>query len=265
MADLLMSHLAPLKSLVDEHQFWATSGRAYDTAHLRSLACEHPGFVRVIFAEGRRSRPLYGNCTESGTVYVLLDGICWMRPEALESLIDFRIDYPQYFLVLPAAVNTGRTMYIHQVMGRVPENVLPRWAGEYIDHLDLSEESPSVGPLLHGLLCDAIEAGEDGRWRFGRYESPDYEVMPAMGAWLGESMAQFGHSVTGSMQIHSEKRWLSEVAPKTAGARNCIWGQSLMAYCGPDSAAPAMAGVMARYREIALKRVKENRDDDTGE
>ena len=244
-AILAAPYLLKNQGLIDEHRYWADIQDPYALSQLHALACQHPEFIKVVrpkapvamTATGRHTQmcAFHDDCADPDTIYIrLADDICWLRDDAIEQLVAFRVRNPQYFAVYPATVNQGRTMYIHQVMGHLPEQLMPNWAGEYIDHLDLRRESPVLAKIIHESLLAKIQNNETSDMLFGRYQIPNYETIPVHAvSWLGEHLAGLGVPKVSLGKIvghFPEEVWWSEIGPKLAGKTNCICGTSLVAH-----------------------------------
>jgi hypothetical protein len=240
---VLMPYIERMRGIVDEHQFWVNTCDPEDVAYIESVVRSDPGFYSAQHLadpkpdwHGNRRvrliREFFPACAEPGTVYVRFDDdICWIHPGAMQRLLDFRLDNPQYFLVYPAIINNGRTAYLHQVMGKLPENLgEPNWTKSFDGYL-LTGRNPDIARVIHEHFLHYLANGRCDELTFGRYVLSNYEqVSINCISWLGSDFAQFGGVVADESCDFLEENWLTMIKPKELGRPNCIYGQSLVAH-----------------------------------
>lgn len=240
---ILAPYLEAMKGVVDEHRFWVNTCDPGDIAYIESLVRSDPEFYKANYLEDPRPgwrgnrrvrliREFFPTCAEANTVYVRFDDdICWVHPEAITRLLDFRIDNPQYFLVYPGIINNGRTAYIHQVMGRLPENLgEPNWVKSFDSYL-LTGRKPEIALVIHEHFLHYLASGRCDDLMFGRYVLSNYEqVSINCISWLGEDFAEFGGVVANESCDWLEENWLTMVKPRELGRPNCIYGQALVCH-----------------------------------
>ncbi|NBS69709.1 hypothetical protein EBT31_12475 [bacterium] len=120
---MLVPQIEGLREVVDEYHLWLNTTKTDDVDYIKGLESDFikvkplPDDVRV---NGIFSIPVfYRYCTDPGTIYVRFDDdiILIDSLEAFKSFLDFRIDNPEYFLVMPNILNNACMTHIHQRLG----------------------------------------------------------------------------------------------------------------------------------------------------
>jgi hypothetical protein len=242
--EILALYLLDNRHLIDEHRFWVNTTNVEDIAYMESLCRSYPDFFTLERLEEARPdiqgvkrialiRHFFRNCCDCNAVYIRLDDdICYIHPRAIERLLEFRLANPQFFLVYPAMINSGRTAYIHQVMGINPENLESKvWPGHRYHEFNLIQCDPQVGEILHDVFLQYVANNKVDSLLFGKYILHNYEKVPINCiSWLGEEFAQFRGVVGNEETRWQEELWLTQFKPKLIQRPNCIWGQALMAH-----------------------------------
>lgn len=240
---ILVPYLLRDRGMIDKHVWWVNTTNEEDIAFIEETCREYPDFFEAHYLDNPRP-DLQGNrrvkliCqffpryTEPGTVYVRFDDdICWIAPDALEELVRFRINNPEYFLVYPAIINNGRTFYMHRVMGQVPSPADQMWVNSYADRMMLTMLHSSYGEIHHDAFLGHLGCGEIEDLKFGFYILRNYEqVSINCISWLGEDFAKFGGIVGSDACNWMEEPWLTTIKPKELQRPNCIWGRSLVSH-----------------------------------
>lgn len=232
--NVLLSYVLREKSIIDKYRFWVNTTNAEDLEYIQGRVESDPDFFEAEYLDdpkpewvgNRRVRLIckfFQNCTEPNTVYIRLDDdICWMIPGAIEALIDFRIDHPEFFLVYPGIFNNGYTAEIHAKNGLVkfPVSSFRKWQRE-----------PEWGILHHEKLIESLEKNNFGQWMFEPSVITDYAQAPINCiSWLGEEFAKFDGVVADKDCDFLEEVWLTKIKPRQVNKYNCMYGGSLMAH-----------------------------------
>ncbi len=256
--EILVPHLLAQRHVIDEHQFWVNTVVPEDIAYLEAVQAAYPDFFHLRYLPDPRPElsgqarstlicQFFPACTDDNTVYVRFDDdICWIAPNAVEELVEFRIAHPEYFLVFPAIVNNAICTYLEQRMGALPSVVE---ACEYACQGN-AWSNPEIGAQAHVDFLNAAEAGDVSVFQFGAWECRDFErVSINCIAWLGSAFAEFGGFVG-----PDEELWLTETKPRASGRPNCLWGKSLVshfAFFTQRTHLEAETDLLARYRALA--------------
>jgi len=240
--ELLIPYLLDSQNLFDEIRFWVNTNIKDDIEYMKSIVDKYPIFTMEELEDKREDlvnikrvqliRHFFKNCIDVDTIYIRFDDdICWIENGAIERLIQFRIDNPQYFLVYPAIINSGRTAYIHQVMGLLPERLAEGWPGKYVDEFNLIKSNPEIGVTIHNYFLESFSKYKFDEYKFDKYIITNYEKVPINCiCWYGKDFAAFDGIVGKENVTLQEELWLTTLKTKELKRPSCIYGQSLMAH-----------------------------------
>ena len=123
-----MQYLVPFvlaSDIVDRYDIWINTHNGADIEFFKILAkkyskinlCWQPDGI----VDGNKSiNAFYRDCTQENAIYFKLDDdIVWMEPNAIQKMVDFRIDNPQYFLVTPLVINNSLSTYLLQIRDKI--------------------------------------------------------------------------------------------------------------------------------------------------
>ncbi|MBS1722353.1 MAG: hypothetical protein JSS66_05040 [Armatimonadetes bacterium] len=222
------------QGLVDECRLWVNTCDSNDLEYIDQLASPAQSFFHTERLSDpkpewrgnrrvRLIREFFRNCIEPDTVYIRMDDdICWVDPCAVRTLVDFRLDHPEYFLVYPGIVNNGFTATIHGRMGLIPLE---------LGHFRSWQRSPLAGVAHHQLFLDALHHGDVSTLEFGQEVMAAYEQAPInCVAWLGADFARFEGRVAESGCDELEEVWLTKIKPRELGRPNCMYGRAMVAH-----------------------------------
>ncbi len=275
--EILVPYLLDNMDVIDEHHFWVNTQVPEDIEYLLNLQNKYPNFFKLQFLsteedEKRRHgiqritliRHFFKRCIDENTVYIRFDDdICWIHPQAVRRLVEFRINNPQYFLVYPAIINNGRTAFIHQAMGHAPLD-LTDYHGDLHETFNLLQISdPVIAERLHHSFLSKLADGKVNDLLFGRYIISNYERVPINCiSWFGSEFAKFG-GVVGNRDLSQEEPWLTEIKTRELGKPSCIWGQSLVAhfaYHVQREHLETHTNLLAVYEDLSKYRHEDNFD-----
>ena len=101
---------------VDRYDIWVNTHNGADIEFFKQMASRFP-VVNLVWqpdgvVNGNASiNAFYKACVEEQTIYFKLDDdVVWMEPGLIEKMIQFRLDYPQYFLVSPLVILNSATL-----------------------------------------------------------------------------------------------------------------------------------------------------------
>ncbi len=272
--EILIAYLLRQRGIVDEYHLWANTRDADDLAYIDQLAHAHPGFVKVV------RKPLFSDdlpwniwqyfrdyCTP-GTLYIRLDDdICYMAPDAVAAMLDFRIDNPKPFLVLGNVVNNAQCAVRQQAAGAIPR----RFGRVTGDCFDLHAwRRGRFAERLHRRFIADVRAGRVRRWRIGNHELADYSRFSINAiCWWGEDMgsvAEVARDDLGHLSYRSvlsrhqpmamdEEQFLSAVLPARLNRPNVICGDAVFghfAFFTQREYLEAATDILPRYKALAL-------------
>ena len=195
----------------------------------------------------------YQKCVEDKTIYVKLDDdIVWLAPDFFETIVKFRIDHPQYFVVSPLVINNAKTTYLFQIQGKIK---LARY-----------QRAESFSKVLWKSGRFALELHE---WFINHYLKPqkweelycqDYPMGMTRFSinsivWFGEDMKRYEGVVLGD-----DEEFLSCIKPTLEGRANCFCGSALIAHFAFHSQRKVLdkANILERYGSIMSEQWKSN-------
>lgn len=232
---------------------------ADDLAAADRYCAEHPDF----FVKVESSMP-YGNGMggarlasfwrlledDPKTIYLRFDDdIVWMADDAVQRLLDFRIDHPDFFLVFANTLNNSLCSHLHQRLGALP----PAPFLEYTCCGERSWRRWETADEVHRRFFEAMECGQLDRFKFPAWELVGYERFSInCMAWFGADNRAIRDRMTDSEEI-----CLTEQIPRQLGRRNVIVGDALVshfAYYPQREALEANTGWLSRYWDLARSK-----------
>ncbi len=253
--EILAHHLLALRGLIDEHHFWINTDDRDDLRFVRSLASAYPDYFRLVYDSARYSRKaqvpriclFWQKCDEDDTLYLKFDDdLVWMADGAIERLLSFRLEHPEYLAVFPNTVNNSLCSHLHQRMGLLPESPLV----EYECLGEVSWKRWQTARDCHETFFRLHHAGQLDRYRFATWDLSRYErfSINAM-CWLGRDLAEPARRF-----CDDDEAWATEIVPRETGRACCIVGDSLVAHFayGPQRAGlEANTRLLPRYKALA--------------
>jgi hypothetical protein len=251
--EILLRYLLRAKKAgeFDRWILWVNTVNDGDIEYMLSLA-EQYDFIEarpltIPFDANYSIHSFFAECVDEDSVYVRLDDdIVFMEEGALDRLIRFRIDHPEYFLVIGNIVNNSILSYIHQRQGAIGRNF---GTNAYSALADLGWKRPAFAHLVHSEFLKQLQAGNVDRFRFSRWILHDFErVSINCISWLGSEFKQFEGKVD-----RNEEPWLTAVKPMTLQRPNCIFGEVLFAHYAFNTQRPELdwTDILQRYAAIA--------------
>lgn len=250
--EVLLPYLWEQRGVLDRCDLWCNTDDASDIAYLRQVAIVNP-FFRVIEprvpVNGVHSvYHFFRYCVEPGTVYVRFDDdICWVAPNAVETLVRFRLQHLTHPLVLANTVNNGICSFLHQRMGCIPADASHC---QYEASDAVGWQSGPFAQLAHEAFLGMLEAGTVSDYLFSQWLAVGYEhISINCICWLGSDFAEFGGEVREDDEV-----WLTMVHPADEGRPNVICGKSLVshfAYWPQRSWLEKNTNLLERYDALA--------------
>ncbi len=230
--DILVRYTQKLRGLIDEHQLWRNTENQVDIETLQSYIRQAPHFFREVVAAapfdgsflGNRLAEFYRDFQDDNdTIYIRFDDdIVWLADNAVQQLLDFRIQNPNYFLIYANTINNSLCSHLHQRIGALPSTPFL----EYQCMGPTSWRRWETAAACHQALTEAIEAGDTARFLFSEWRLLEYERCSINCiAWWGRDNALIRQHMT-----HDEEYSLSCGIPRQCGRTNCIAGEALVAH-----------------------------------
>ena len=239
--------------LVDRYDLWSNTSVPADRAFLEGLSrvdprvrlVPHPtGAPPSVEAIGAFSRL----AMEPGTIYVRLDDdIVWLEPGFFERLLAFRVEHPEYLMVMPLVVNNALSSHILQTFGKiVSSRPLTTTCLDKVAWRD-----PGFAIDLHRFAIDLIHRGEIHRLRCGPVEIALNRFSINCIAWFGHDMA-----ATGGVVGADEEEELSAGMAARLRRRNCFFTDVAAAHFAfyPQRERLDASDVLASYEALLRAR-----------
>ena len=253
--ELLATHLLGLRDLIDEHHFWINTDDEADLTFASALASAYPDFFRLVYDSSRYSKKacvpricwFWQKCDEDDTLYLKFDDdLVWIAEGAIERLLQFRLENPEYLAVFPNTVNNSLCSHLHQRMGVLPES-------PPIEYECLGEVSWGRWQTAHDChetffrlhAAGQLDRYQFNNWTLGQYERFSINAM----CWLGSDLAEAARRFEGD-----DEAWVTEHVPRETGRPCCIVGDALVAHFayGPQRVGlEANADALSGYRALA--------------
>jgi hypothetical protein len=213
--------------LVDRYDIWMNTPDAGDIAFLEGVAKLDARVRLVAHPEGRKPEieaigHFHVTACDPDTIYIRLDDdVVWLEPGFFATLLRFRIDHPQYFMVMPLVINNALCSYQLQVLGKIATT-------QYVRTGCMDEfgwRDPYMALDLHRLLLDLI-----GKNATARLHVPPREI--SLNRFSINSLCWFGRDLAPVVgQIgEQEEEDLSVTIPTRLGRANCFCGNTIAAH-----------------------------------
>jgi hypothetical protein len=184
-------------ALVDRYDIWVNTADPGDLAFLEGLAAKYDRVRLVPQPDGKAPgvQAIHGfhrTVVEEDTVYIRFDDdIVWLEPGFFETLLRFRLDHPEYFLVSPLVINNALCSSLLQIVGKIEP-----WRQIRTDCLDrIGWGQPEFAMALHRLFLDLVRRGEFARLHCGAHVIALNHFSVNCISWFGRDYAQFGGKV----------------------------------------------------------------------
>lgn len=142
--------------IVDVYEIWINTVNMADVEFFQGLARAFSKVKLVSQPDGEWNGNLsinafYRGCQDEDAIYIRLDDdIVWMERDSIRKMIDFRIDNPDYFLVMPLVINNALSTYLLQQQGKIQ---LDRYYGSSCMH-PILWESGNFAAQIHQWFID---------------------------------------------------------------------------------------------------------------
>lgn len=223
--ELLIPQVLKLKPCVDEYRLWVNTNNQDDIAYMQNVANTHPDFIKLEYlppchhVNGNSSiRHFFQNAKDTNTVYVRFDDdiIAIDTLEAFQNFLKFRIDHPEYFLIVGTIMNNAIISNIQQRVGNIP--LLSGKLSRYDCMESMGWNDPHFAEELHRyILSKPLKNFRlNTNWLLLEYERVSINCI----SWLGKEFAEF----SGVVSSYDEEEWLTCVKPRYIQKPNCIYG-----------------------------------------
>ena len=251
-----MKLLAPqvlASPLVDRYDIWVNTPDAGDLEFFQGLTRLDPRIRLVAQPDGAPPRiesigAFHRTACDADTIYIRLDDdVVWLEPGFFETLLRFRIDHPEFFLVMPLIVNNAICSFMLQSFGKIAptRHLRPACMDKF------GWRDPHLALDLHRMLIGLIERGEIHRLHIKPCEISLNRFSINALCWFGKAMAP----IAGEIGPEEEEE-LSLLLPMKYGLRNCFAGNTIAAHYAFifQRAKVDRSGILEEYRRILFAR-----------
>ena len=245
---LLSKHLLKFSDIIDEHHFWVNTKVFDDIKYIYELT-ENP-FFKAIEPEMEPDwiysiHHFFQYCIDPGTIYLRFDDdICYIAPDAIKNLLDFRIEHPEFFLVFPVIVNNK----MNTILDSPIKNIKGDW---YYD----------CGHIInkHKKTLNLIKNGQVDSLKTSNYIVPlplendlaRFNINSI--CWFGEEFRQFEGKVQSP-----EEHWLANYAPKKLNKNCAVCGSAVVVHYSFHTQRECLNGTnfLQEYMDLTQKSIK---------
>lgn len=266
--EILFNHLYANKDIVDEVWLLMNTDpdQEEDVKYAEQLEKSNPGFIVRKFNPDKEflepkqlnTGKFYKYMTDPETIYIRMDDdLVYIHDDFFKNIIDFRIDNPQYFVVMGHAWNNSIISYLQQnVYKNIGEDegiVQNKFAMDPIGWM-----SPNFAEYIHNILLKHIEDGTVESLFFDRYELTEkqrYSV--CCFAFFGKDFAKFNGDLKGA----EEEQWITEVYTKENDIINAVCGNALVSHYAFFAQRPhleANTDIRERYLKVSQQKLSDS-------
>lgn len=259
--EILYPYLLSQRHLIDKHVFWVNTRVEENIEFLEQLAAKYPDFFELHYLEHLPEVPAGYDCSayeiyrffphyvDPATIYLRFDDdICYVAPETVAALLDYRLRNRDPLIVFPAIVNNSYCGHLQQRQGAVPM----RMGVCNYETLGIAWESGEFANMVHTEFLNALKRGEEDKFKFNEWLLHGYEKVSINTiCWMGSDFSRFEGKV-GS----DEETWLTQVQPKVLERPNVIYGQALVVHFAFHTQRPYLeseTNLLSAYRDLSRK------------
>jgi hypothetical protein len=241
--------------LVDRYDIWVNTPDAGDLAFFDGLARLDPRINLVRHPDGKPPAiesigSFHRTACDPDTIYIRLDDdIVWLEPGFFETLLRFRVDHPEFFLVMPLIINNAVCSFLLQSFGKIAatQHLRPACMDEF------GWRDPYLALDLHRLLIGLIERGETRKLHVTPCEIALNRFSINSLCWFGKAMAPFAGKIG-----KEEEEELSLLLPMQYNLRNCFVGNTIAAHYAFIFQRDKVdrSGILEEYRRVLFARAE---------
>ena len=239
--------------IVDRYDIWVNTVDPADVAFFEGLAAKYDR-VRLVPQPDRKPPGVeaiggfHRHAIDSDTIYIRFDDdVVWVEPGFFETLLRFRVDHPDYFLVMPLIVNNAVCSNLLQTLGKIKP-----WRHIHTNCFDrIGWAQPEFAVALHRFLLGLIGRGETARLHSGAHEIALNRFSINCISFFGRDLASFG----GEVAVEEEEDMAAAI-PVRLGRTNCFCTDTVVAHFAffTQRAWIDRAGILEEYARILAGR-----------
>ena len=222
--ELLLPYLLKEKNIIDEIHLWCNTNNNEDIEYMETQVSIHPDLIKLRRIDGINSykgeniHKFFKPYQKDNEVYIRLDDdIVYLEDGFIKSLVKFRVDNPQYFLVYGNIVNNSIIDYYYQEAGLL--NISKKINYDCFDSVGCS--IPEHAEEKHQHIISYIMENKINLYRLPNKVLHNFERCSVNCiSWLGEEFKLFNADV-----FWDEEQWLSSDKPKQINKPNIIFSE----------------------------------------
>lgn len=251
--EILDKYLILNKNIIKRHIWYINTKDEKNIEFIKELCNKEPDFYSYLKAPkvaGCRSIcHMFKNTVNENAIYIRLDDdIVFLKEDAIENLVKFRLENPQYFLVSANVINNGITSHIYNRNDLIGESGF--YGYDCIDRLGW--DSLNGWKEIHEKFFEKYKENKIKdfncfeRWSFHKHERFSINLI----CYFGKDMA----SINGKIDADEEQH-LTMRLPKQLKKINTICGNSIAVHFafGPQRKKIENDEFINFYKEISLK------------
>lgn len=242
-----------MTQIVDEWHLWQNTGIPDDIEYLEELRGLDPTRIKIIKTEdphhfcSGRIRSFFPYACGLDAIYVRFDDdVVYLEDGAIERLVRYRIEHPEYFLIGGNIVNNPVCAHRQQKVGALFSS--KPITDHFLDGVALSMHG-DIGAETHRQF---LATEDKTKWHF-----PSEALRPSMRfgiqmiSWFGSEFKKFD----GVLPHLDEENWLTIERPDAIGKVNALCGDALCAHFAYTEQRKGMdsTGLLEQYAALAEK------------
>lgn len=272
---ILLDNLCRFQTIVDRVQVWYNidESQVEDGEWLESLPDIYGNWVKLvklpkeqynIKPKQLRTGLFYAdNTVDPRTIYIRCDDdIVFLDSAFFQNLLDFRIDHPEYFLVMANIINNAITSYIHQQLGNISTK-----QGTVEEPYCMEPTAWRSGPfakMLHETLINHIKQNTTDKLFFDHADLENASRFSiSCFCFFGKDFAKF-NGVIGQRRkgivYRDEEIYLTEIYPTLNNRLNTICGSALVGHYSFFGQRPFLdkTDILEQYKAIAKGKLSDS-------
>jgi len=241
------------RGLIDEWQLWVNTLNKKDVAYIEMLGRNYPQisirYGENIIKENIRKHlfmpQFFKHITDISTIYIHFDDdTVYVHQNAVESLLRYRIENPEFFIVLGNMVNNAIISYIQQQRGVLTEEY-GKVSYHMHDRLTMFSD-PKFTHAVHNLFFKKYENNNLMDYFFDSWalKNINTDCSASFFAVFGKDL-----KLVGDKMKSVPEKWFVWKYPKMIGKSNAICGNALV--CHYDFLLEE-TDILQRYRRLML-------------
>lgn len=266
--EILYKYMCKNKHILDRWDLWINTDNTKDLEYFNQLKESDPDFINLIPSDfpyknwghpNLNISPFWTKATDEDTIYVRFDDdVVFIEDNTIETLVNFRIDNPQFLFVYPFIINN--THHSRNLQDRGLLSTQHGWVRKEEDLFGQGIYDP-VGLLsvdfvreLHATFfnhydegsLDLLKTSELLIWK------PQSQVSINCLCWTGAFMKTITPLQGGNWPV-DEENYLTTQAPSIYGMSNCTIPETLVVHFLFSTQRPQdeLYDVLEKYRQIA--------------